>query len=369
MPSRQLFPSGSRSSRNGFTLVELLVVIAIIGMLVGLLLPAVQAAREAGRRSICTSNLKQLVLAATNYESFWKSFPPGRLGCDNYSGTPCNNVQGYRTSGTSAFLAMLPQLDASALYSSFAPSGSGAASIAANGAVYPAKSDATSNIWNSASITTALLARPPVFVCPSDNARPASTVLNSQTLPNLSTTTGSYALVLGSLGAGSSATEAQQKYYNNGAFVYLFPRHSADVHDGLSQTMFVGEANNGDAAATMNCWALSIAYLSCLRSTDNPLNSQPGNGGVVQIANSTPQSYSLPNGQTVSLGLDTIYGDTGLTGLPGQAVGAFASQHPQGANFGFGDGHVKYVPNLIDFSLYQALSTIAGGESVNDASF
>ncbi len=68
-----------RTSRTGMTLVELLVVIAIIGVLIALLLPAVQAAREAARRNTCSNNLKQIGLAITNYEAATKKYPPGAI--------------------------------------------------------------------------------------------------------------------------------------------------------------------------------------------------------------------------------------------------------------------------------------------------
>src|SRR5436305_14134047 len=76
--------------RPGFTLVELLVVIAIIGILVALLLPAIQSAREAARRSQCVNNLKQTGIGILNYESAKKKFPPGRVGCDGITATASN---------------------------------------------------------------------------------------------------------------------------------------------------------------------------------------------------------------------------------------------------------------------------------------
>lgn len=102
------------SKRGGFTLVELLVVIAIIGILVGLLLPAVQAAREAARRMQCSNNLKQIGLAALNYESANRAFPAGGI----WKG-PTNAARGLRDlrgSGWAWSYAILPYIEQTAAY-------------------------------------------------------------------------------------------------------------------------------------------------------------------------------------------------------------------------------------------------------------
>ncbi len=342
-PGLILFPK-IKTDRSGFTLVELLVVIAIIGVLVGLLLPAVNAARESGRRAACTNNLKQIALALTAYETANRTFPAGRLGCDDWNGGPCAGQQGYNRSGTSGFVAIFPQLDENVLYSAFAPFD--------KGAVFPGTSDATTSGWDvptiypkdppkdPQAIKNALSKRPPVFVCTSDRSLPnfadsLPAMFNDSSYANHPTTTSSYALCMG-WNANNSSDRNQINYYNNGAFIYLTTHRSADIRDGLSYTYFVGETIEGHLAESGNAWAYGFGLLSSLRSTDNPLNTQPGQGTL----------------QDVGKGL--------------KANGAFASRHPLGANFAYGDGHVVFTNELIAQNLYHALSTIALGETVQD---
>ena len=333
MSAFQIQIRGGGSRRAGFTLVELLVVIAIIGILAGLLLPAVNSAREAARRAQCINNLKQIALALTNYESSNRSFPPGRMGCDGWNGGPCVDpvtgkpLTGAKRPGTSGFVAILPQLDEGPLYNAFAPFD--------KGALYPGapgdSSDGTTSGWSTPDIVKALLLRPKVFVCPSDRALPACELITPHT------TTSSYALVMGSNGPSKGIDEIAVKHYNNGMFLYVTAHRSADVRDGLSNTFFIGETIEGNVIESGNTWATAARLLFSMRATENPLNTQPGQGTFLQDSGGAP-----------------LYGY--------KVNGAFASRHPAGGNFAYGDGHVAMINDEIALPVYQAQSTIAGAD-------
>lgn len=150
--------------RQGFTLVELLVVIAIIGILVGLLLPAVQAAREAARRMQCQNNLKQLGLAAHNFESAYKKLPPGMLAEPMIPNADFNN---YPHVGHLIFL--LPYMEQTAMYQPWS------SSMNLNVEAYrkpfnPSTAGQRMPWWNYPAVLANRNKKIPTLNCPSDNA-------------------------------------------------------------------------------------------------------------------------------------------------------------------------------------------------------
>jgi prepilin-type processing-associated H-X9-DG protein len=309
--------------------VELLVVIAIIGILVALLLPAVQAAREAARRSQCMNNLKQIGLALLNYESTHKVFPAGRYGCDATSTPDCDGLTDAQRVGPSAFVAILPQLEEQALYEQFAQD------KFENG---PWITKVSGDVTWLPRYASAIAARPSIFVCPTDNpelccevSSDAVIVGESHFLGRTATcaATGNYALCAGTNGPPSTDWFAM-KHDNTGAFVYMQKFALRRFTDGLASTLFVGEAVDTSTLNGALVWNLGYRH-SSLRSTKNPINTPPG----------------FP-----------IYSDLYNRRLNG----AFQSKHPGGAQFVFGDGHVSLVSESISQSIYDALATRAGSD-------
>ncbi len=312
---------------SGFTLIELLVVVAIVGILISLLLPAVQQVRESVRRTACQNNLRQVGLAIANHESARQLLPPGRLGCDDQGETvsiqACElSLTSQEKNGASGFIPLLSFLELASLEDQLAVNAGGLWNRDVDDLTWwrdcPEKGEA-------------ILHELPVLWCPSETGERVSEVYQ----PVISATS-TYAFSTGSL--GPSHMVQITKYDNNGAFIYKTPRTLAEIEDGLSNTFLVGEVTRPDIWESSNIWSYAIANSDCLRTTDNPLNTRPG------------------------------VGDAPGEGSPIDAIerrnGAFSSSHPNGALFLFGDSHVAFVPDSIELETYQGLSTISGAEVV-----
>ena len=313
---------------RGFTLVELLVVIAIIGVLVALLLPAIQAAREAARRVSCTNNLKQSQLGMIGYCDAKKILPPGRTNVDS-------------APGMSAFVFILPFIEQQGVYDQMDQTGQ------------QLWDDTPPKNWvNHAGNLRVLATVIPTYRCPSD---PTPATYKSRELgwdpaagyvipPEADIGQGDYALNWGSCGGGAgcvtrptiapTATTMQKlKTLNDGLFLYKTQLTQKKITDGLSKTAFIGEIKNpfeipGQTNKPGLAWTHG-ARLETMRTTEFGMN--------------------LP--------IDAFYVISGW-----QDDGHFGSHHPGGAQVAFGDGHVSFITDAVDIYTYRAMSSRAGAE-------
>jgi len=309
--------SWSSGRAHGFTLVELLVVIAIIGILIGLLLPAVQAVRAAARRMQCSNNLKQIGLATLNYENQFQCYP---ISISHY------NEAGVEGNGMSWMLGILPNIEQAAVLNSLNLSGN--AFPTGKGIFNPENHE--------------IIKRPiETYRCPSDSAKNRVKTNVWQAVPsNLPLAVTSYSGVLGPHNLGNASIfGGEPDCHNYTAYgrkecLGTFWRHShlspvtiASIRDGTSNTIIIGEVlpDYDD----FKQWALGNGTWA---STHAPINYQapePVNG------------WDWPNQM------------------------GFRSRHPGGAQFAFGDGHVSFLSEAIATDVYRGLSTRAGGEIVN----
>jgi prepilin-type processing-associated H-X9-DG protein len=311
----------------------LLVVIAIIGILVALLLPAVQAAREAARRAQCTNNLKQIGIALLNYETARKTFPAGRYGCDRADPSSKCGCSGdpVKEAGSSAMVELLPFMEESALYDLVHYDRGGLWSYEPAYEIFFTDPD------RKKAATTRLA----TMVCPSSTAAPTCDTCPGPGDQDKQGSTGSYATVQGTLNINSppippNTSSGNNRCLNTGLFVYKLKRTLKKITDGTSKTMAVGEVKGQDTDAGVNIWTQAFRDGSMMRHTINPLNTPVG------FPPASPKS-------------DCRYGPCWN--------GAFGSYHAGGALFCFADGHVTFVSDDVDTIAYQAAATYAGNES------
>jgi prepilin-type N-terminal cleavage/methylation domain-containing protein/prepilin-type processing-associated H-X9-DG protein len=332
--------------RQGLTLVELLVVIAVLAILTALLLPAVQAAREAARRSNCAVNLKQIALATSNYADVWGALPAGVQFTFNYS-------------TASQHVAILPFLEQAPLFNAV-------------------NSDWI--IW-SAPNTTVMGAKVDVFQCPSDPMALMTDIYRGDLLfePGFDFFYyGAFAVAYSSY-AGNAGTwyhhtrDLSRLAQCNGLFYRESATRLAEITDGMSNTVFYGEHD------------VSLLIDDTERIVEGPQWAGGWYGSTIFTS-----FYPInPKGK-----VEDEYGD----GLCRAFIGAVSSEHPGGANIAFVDGSVKFISDTIDswaidvnratplgvtrdasglfhlapetrFHVWQVLTTRAGNEVVSASGF
>ena len=314
-------------NRGGFTLVELLVVIAIIGTLVGLLLPAVQSAREAARRSACTNNMKQLGLGVLNFESARKRLPAASSGASTTSGS----VAG----GYSWICAILPFLEETNLYTNLSSNSN-------------RLNSGFSTTLNNTQAQTSL----PQLVCPSFAGDKKSATANSIT----SAACTNYKAVAAS---GFSAGPPVVPYSagNLGGVITLEKYGSesqapytgitlAQITDGTSKTFMCGETREVTKSAWIdgsNCWITAANGAVTANTSGATLN-----GSTLAIADNTKTA-----GTYAGYGYSTDYGTS--------------SNHQAGITLHvYADGHVGQVTPEVDSTLMCSLHTRAGSEPTSE---
>lgn len=306
----------ARAAFHGFTLVELLVVITIIGILVGLLLPAVQNARESARVTHCKNNMRQMGIALTSYiETNEEQLPVGCAGSLRHG----------------MFTYLLPYAEQTNLYNKLREN----------------DPDFTKNPASDPNLYTEI----PFYRCSSFIG---PRVVRDAPASYMNGALCTYQAVGGTIYPDTSPFYNPNEEFttssqygdmpHNGLFRWGKIRQAAQVRDGLSNTLAIGEFVHSDF------------------DTASFYSGNPGNVRAwIRGANDSTGSYTLKVVQLpINSHIDRIANGIPYNHLP---LGSF---HPGGADFLFGDGHVTFLNDTLDFEIYRGMATCDSGEIINE---
>jgi prepilin-type N-terminal cleavage/methylation domain-containing protein len=338
--------------RLGFTLVELLVVIAIIGVLVALLLPAVQAAREAARRSQCQNNLKQLGIAMQNYYAVHKQFPPNSYWSVGTSTNCGDSVTTLKTDRKGSALAkLLPYLEEASLFANLDFTGD------VHGAFEPAS---PANAAHDAMVDVLRSTVIRAFRCPSDPfplTSPDPKQINGKPVAPHATT--NYITSQG----------AQKTFSYNGCCPSPQGNHFSDGDD-LTICVILARDTSGIFARSQ--WAASIQQIPDGTSHTIAIGEVLPDCNYELIRFGWWDSQSFYGNTSVPINYDSCKAtvppwptpQTCATFFNWNTSAGFKSKHPGGAQFVLADASVHFISESIDYNNYQRLGSRRDGEAV-----
>jgi len=371
-------------NRRGFTLVELLVVIAIIGVLVALLLPAVQQAREAARRMQCANNLKQYGIAIHTYHDTWNKLPTSSAVYSPGDGWAAQSAHVAPGMGVS----ILPQMEQQPLYDKVIWNYATVSSMPhryADGVDRGPRVGRWSPVNGTNGVTWADTVQVPYAMCPSDSTQMDTNwqatgasytgCMGSQRAPS---PVGSCNIFLNNppppstirytevMAGGNCDHGCTTQAATSGVFSRAGLRGNINfgaVRDGTSNTIFMGEILGECHDHWSGGWWYFNGAGNACASTSCPINIlTPCAGDNVQEAQTKGYPYAGLNGQP-----DCVSPNGGHSGTQEWNLSwGFKSRHPQGCQFVFGDGSVHFISQSVNYQTYQRLGGRRDGLPIGD---